>query len=32
MELIILGLVVIGAIATVDIGDNKTKSKKKAKS
>ena len=32
MELLILGLVIIGAVATVDIGERKTKKAKKAKS
>lgn len=32
MELLILGLVIIGAIATVDIGDRKEKKAKKSKS
>ena len=32
MELLILGLVIIGAVATVDIGEKKSKSKKKAES
>ena len=32
MELLILGLVIIGAVATVDISDKKSKKTKKAKS